>query len=54
MSRLGRFDGLEVALVGEVGSCTIGREVRRAGFSYGGVELFSEEGKQGGQPGLER
>ena len=53
MSRLGGFDSLEVALLGEVGSCTIGKEVRGAGFSCGGVKFFSEEGKQGGPPGLQ-
>ena len=53
MSRHGSFDGLEVALVGEVGSCTISRKVRGAGFSCGGVEFFSEEGEQGGPPWLQ-
>ena len=52
MSRLGSFDGLEVGLFGEVGSCTISREVRGAGFFCGGVEFLSEEGEQGGPPGL--
>ena len=52
MSRLGGFDGLEVALLGDVGRCTIGREMRGGGFSCGEVEFFSEEGKQGGLPGL--
>ena len=52
MSRLGGFAALEVALLGEVGGCTIGREVREAGFPCGRVELFSEEGKQGGPQGL--
>ena len=52
MSHLGGFDSLEVALLGEVGSCTISREVRGAGFSCGRVELISEEGKEGGPPRL--
>ena len=52
MSRLGGFDGLEVALLGEVGSSTIGREVGAAGFSCGEVEFFSQEGEQGGPPGF--
>ena len=52
MSRLGSFDGLEVALLGEVGGCTISREVREAGLPCSGVEFFPEEGEQGGPPGL--
>ena len=52
MSRLGSFDGLEVALLGEVGSCVIRREVREVGLYCGGVKLLSEEGEQGGPPGL--
>ena len=52
MSCLGGFDGRVVAILGEVGGCTISREVRGAGFSCGGVECFSAEGKQGGPPGL--
>ena len=52
MSCLGSFDGLEVALLGEVGSCMMSREVRGAGLSCGGVEFFSEEGEQGGPSGL--
>ena len=52
MSRIGGFDSLEVALLGDVGGCTIRGEVSGAGFSCGGVEFFSEEGKQGGPPGL--
>ena len=52
MSRLGGFDGLEVALLGEVGGCTVSREVGGAGLPCGRVEFLSEEGKQGGPPGL--
>ena len=52
MSRLGGFDGLEVVLLGEVGGCSVGRVVGGAGLFRGGVEFFSEEGKQGGPPGL--
>ena len=52
MSHLGSFDGLEVALLGEVGGCAIRREVRGAGLSCGGVKFFSEEGEQEGPPGL--
>ena len=52
MSRFGGFDGLEVALLGKVGGCSIGREVGGAGLSCGGVKFFSEEGKQGRPPGL--
>ena len=52
VSRRGCFDGLEVALLGEIGSCTIGGEVRGAGLSCGGVKLFSEEGEQRRPPGL--
>ena len=46
MSRLGGFDGLEVAFLGEVGGSTISGEVRGGGFSCGGVEFFSEEGEK--------
>ena len=52
MSCLGGFDGLEAALLREVGGCTVGREVGGAGPPCGGVELLSEEGKQLGPPGL--
>ena len=52
MSRFGSFDGLEVALLGEVSNCSFGREVGGAGLPCGGVKFFSEEGKQGGPPGL--
>ena len=52
MSRLSSSDGIEVALLGEVGSCTVSGEVRGAGLSCGGVEFFSEEGVEGGPPGL--
>ena len=52
MSRLGGFDGLEVALLGEVGGCTVGRVVGGASLSCGGVEFLSEEGEQGGPRGL--
>ena len=52
VSSLGGFEGLEVALLGEVGNCTIGRQVRGVGFACGGGEFISEEGKQGGPPGL--
>ena len=48
----GGFNGLEVALLGEVGGCPVGREVGGAGLPCGGVEFLSEEGKQGGPPGL--
>ena len=51
MSCLGGFDGLEVALLREVGGCTVGREVGGAGLTCGGLEFRSEEGKQGGPPG---
>ena len=52
MSCLGSFDGLEVALFREVGGCAVGREVGGAGLPRGRVEFLSEEGKQGGPPGL--
>ena len=52
MSCLGGFDGLEVAFLREVGGCTVGREMGGAGLPCGGVEFLSEEGKQGGPPGL--
>ena len=52
MSCFDGFDGLQVALLGEVGGCSIGREVGAAGLPGGGVKFFSEEGKQGGPPGL--
>ena len=52
MSRLGGFDGLEVALLRQVGGCSIGREVGGAGLRCGAVEVFSEKGEQGGPPGL--
>ena len=52
MSCLGGFDGLEIALLREVGGCTVGREVGGAGLPRGRVEFLSEEGKQGEQPGL--
>ena len=52
MGCLGGFDGLEVALLREVGDCTVGREVGGVGLPCGGVEFLSEEGKQGGPPGL--
>ena len=52
MSHLGGFDGLKVALLGEVGGCTVSREVGGAGLLCGGVEFLSEEGKQAGPPGL--
>ena len=48
MSRFGGLDGLEVALLGEVSGCSIGREVRGVGLPCGGVKFFSEEGKLGG------
>ena len=32
MGCLGGFDGLEVALFGELGGCTVGREVGGAGL----------------------
>ena len=52
MSRLGGFDGLEVASLVEVGGSTVSREVGGAGLPRGGREFLSEEGKQGGPPGL--
>ena len=52
MSCLGGFDGLEVALLREVGGCTVGREVGEAGLPVGRVEFLSEEGKPGGPPQL--
>ena len=52
MSCLGGFDGLEVALHGEVGSCTVGRVLGEAGLPCGGVVFLSEERKQGGPRGL--
>ena len=52
MSCLGGFDGLEVALLREVGDCTVGREVGGAGLPHRRVEFLSEEEKQGGPPGL--
>ena len=52
MSCLGGFDGLDVAPLREVGSCTVSREVGEANLPYGGVEFHSDEGKQGGPPGL--
>ena len=52
MSCLGGFDGLEVAFVREVGGCMVSREVGGVGLPCGGVEFVSEEGKQGGPPGL--
>ena len=52
MSCLGGFDGLEIALLREVGGCTVSREAGGAGLPCGGVEFLSEEGKQGGPPGL--
>ena len=52
MSCLGGFDGLEVALLREVGGCTVGREVGGAGLPRGRVEFLPEEGKEGGPPGL--
>ena len=52
MSRLGGFDGLEVALLREVGGCTFGREVGGAGLPCGEGEFHSEKGEQGGPPGL--
>ena len=52
MSCLGGYDGLEVVLFREVGGCTVGREVGGAGLPRGRVESLSEEGKQGGPPGL--
>ena len=52
MSRLGSFDGLEVALLGKVGNCSVSREMGGAGLSCGGVKLFSEEGERGRPPGL--
>ena len=51
MSCFDGFDGLEVAFLRQVGSCTVGREVGGAGLPCGGVEFLSEEGKQGGSPG---
>ena len=52
MRRLGGFDGLEVALLGEVGGCSVGRVVGGEDLLCGGVEFLSEEGTQGGPPGL--
>ena len=52
MSRLGGFDGLEVALVGEVGGCSIGREVGEAGPTCARVESLPEEANHGGPPRL--
>ena len=52
MSCLGGIHGLEVAHFREVAGCTVGREVGRAGLPRGRVEFFSEEGKEGGPPGL--
>ena len=48
MSCLGGFAGFEVALLGQVGGCTVGGEVGGAGLPCGGVEFLSAEGKQGG------
>ena len=45
MSRLGSFDGFEISLLGDVGVCAISGQVGGAGFTCGGVELFSEEGE---------
>ena len=53
MSCLSGFDGLEVALLKEVGSCTVSREVGGAGLPFSGVEFLSKEGKQGAPPGLQ-
>ena len=52
MSGLGGFDGLEIALLREVGSCTVSREVGGAGLSCSRGEFLSEKGKQGGPTGL--
>ena len=52
MSCLGGFDGLEVGLLREIGGCTVGRELGGAGLPCGEVEFLSEDGKQGGPPGL--
>ena len=52
MNRLGGFDGLEVAFLGEIGGCSIGRELGGAGLPCGGVEFFSKKGMQGGPLGL--
>ena len=52
MSCLGGFDGIEVALLREVGSCKVGRVMGGAGLSCGRVEFLSEEGKQVRPPGL--
>ena len=54
MSCLGGFDGLEVALVREVGGCTVGREMGGTGLSCCGVEFLSEEGKRGDHQGFAR
>ena len=52
MSCLGGFDALEVGLLSVVGGCTVSREVGGAGLPRGRVEFLSEDGKQGGPPGL--
>ena len=52
MGCLGGIKGLEVALFGEVGGCTVGWEVGGAGLPCGCVELVSKERKLGGPPGL--
>ena len=52
MSHFGGFDGLEVALLGQVGGCSIGREVRGAGLPCGGVKFFLRRESWGGPPGL--
>ena len=45
MGCLGAFDGLEVAFLGEVGGCRVGREVGGASLPCGGVESLSGKGK---------
>ena len=52
MGCLGGLEGLEVALLREVGGCTVGREVGGAGTPRGRVEFLSEDAEQGGPPGL--
>ena len=42
MGRLGGFDDLKVALLGEVGGCTVSREVGGAGLPCDEVEFLSD------------
>ena len=52
MGRLGGLEGFEVSPLREIGIRVISRQVGGGGFSGGGVKLLSEEGEQGGPPGL--